>query len=218
MEIKVLHQVMEWNEDVSAAVRETLRAHKVCLVNVMGSPGAGKTSLITEIIRRLRGSFSIGVIEGDITGQIDAEKIAALQIPAVQLNTDGACHIEAMSIQHILPQFDLDATDLLFVENIGNLVCPAEFDIGENFRLTVLSIPEGDDKVAKYPLMFTDTDCLALTKCDMLPYFDFDLNRVAADYRGVNPQGPLFRLSTRSGEGLDALAEHLAGRVRAALA
>ncbi len=218
MEIKVLHQVMEWNEDVSAAVRETLRAHKVCLVNVMGSPGAGKTSLITEMIRRLRGSFSIGVIEGDITGQIDAEKIAALQIPAVQLNTDGACHIEAMSIQHILPQFDLDATDLLFVENIGNLVCPAEFDIGENFRLTVLSIPEGDDKVAKYPLMFTDTDCLALTKCDMLPYFDFDLNRVAADYRGVNPQGPLFRLSTRSGEGLDALAEHLAGRVRAALA
>ena len=218
MEIKVLHQVMEWNEDVSAAVRETLRAHKVCLVNVMGSPGAGKTSLITEMIRRLRGSFSIGVIEGDITGQIDAEKIAALQIPAVQLNTDGACHIEAMSIQHILPQFDLDATDLLFVENIGNLVCPAEFDIGENFRLTVLSIPEGDDKVAKYPLMFTDTYCLALTKCDMLPYFDFDLNRVAADYRGVNPQGPLFRLSTRSGEGLDALAEHLAGRVRAALA
>ena len=218
MEIKVLHQVMEWNEDVSAAVRETLRAHKVCLVNVMGSPGAGKTSLITEMIRRLRGSFSIGVIEGDITGQIDAEKIAALQIPAVQLNTDGACHIEAMSIQHILPQFDLDATDLLFVENIGNLVCPAEFDIGENFRLTVLSIPEGGDKVAKYPLMFTDTDCLALTKCDMLPYFDFDLNRVAADYRGVNPQGPLFRLSTRSGEGLDALAEHLAGRVRAALA
>ena len=218
MEIKVLHQVMEWNEDVSAAVRETLRAHKVCIVNVMGSPGAGKTSLITEMIRRLRGSFSIGVIEGDITGQIDAEKIAALQIPAVQLNTDGACHIEAMSIQHILPQFDLDATDLLFVENIGNLVCPAEFDIGENFRLTVLSIPEGDDKVAKYPLMFTDTDCLALTKCDMLPYFDFDLNRVVADYRGVNPQGPLFRLSTRSGEGLDALAEHLAGRVRAALA
>ena len=97
MEIKVLHQVMEWNEDVSAAVRETLRAHKVCLVNVMGSPGAGKTSLITEMIRRLRGSFSIGVIEGDITGQIDAEKIAALQIPAVQLNTDGACHIEAMN-------------------------------------------------------------------------------------------------------------------------
>ena len=218
MEIKVLHQVMEWNDDVSAQVRGTLREHKVCLINVMGSPGAGKTSLLTALIARLREEFAIGVIEGDITGQIDAEKIAALNIPAVQLNTDGACHIEAMSIHHILPQFDLDGLDVLFVENIGNLVCPAEFDIGENFRLTVLSIPEGDDKVAKYPLMFTDTDCLALTKCDTLPCFDFDLARVAADYRGVNPQAPLFRTSVRTGEGLDELAAHLAGRIRAALA
>ena len=218
MEIKVLHQVMEWNEDVSAQVREVLAANHVCMINIMGSPGAGKTSLLTALIGRLREEFAIGVIEGDITGQIDAEKIAALHIPAVQLNTDGACHIEAMSIQRILPQFELDKLDVLFVENIGNLVCPAEFDIGENFRLTVLSIPEGDDKVAKYPLMFTDTDCLALTKCDTLPYFDFDLARVAADYRGVNPQAPLFRTSVRTGEGLDELAAHLAGRIRAALA
>ncbi len=218
MEIQVLHQVMEWNDDVSAAVRADLQRHKVCLINVMGSPGAGKTSLLAALIGRLREEFSIGVIEGDITGQIDAEKIAALGIPAVQLNTDGACHIEAMSIQRILPRFPLDDLDVLFVENIGNLVCPAEFDIGENFRLTVLSIPEGDDKVAKYPLMFTDTDCLALTKCDTLPYFDFDLARVAADYRGVNPQAPLFQTSVRTGEGLDALAAHLAGRIRAALA
>ena len=218
MEIKVLHQVMAWNDDVSAEVRQTLQQHKVCLVNVMGSPGAGKTTLLTALIERLRKEFAIGVIEGDITGQIDAEKIAALGIPAVQLNTDGACHIEAMSIQHILPQFDLDALDVLFVENIGNLVCPAEFDIGENFRLTVLSIPEGDDKVAKYPLMFTDTDCLALTKCDTLPHFDFDLNRVAADYRGVNPNAPLFETAARTGVGLDELSAHLAGRIRAALA
>ena len=218
MEIKVLHQVMEWNDDVSAEVRSALQEHKVCLINVMGSPGAGKTSLITALIERLRAEFAIGVIEGDITGQIDAEKIAALHIPAVQLNTDGACHIEAMSIQRILPQFELDKLDVLFVENIGNLVCPAEFDIGENFRLTVLSIPEGDDKVAKYPLMFTDTDCLALTKCDTLPCFDFDLQRVAADYRGVNPKAPLFQTSVRTGEGLDELAAHLAGRIRAALA
>ncbi|HIU32108.1 MAG TPA: hydrogenase nickel incorporation protein HypB [Candidatus Caccousia avistercoris] len=217
MEIKVMHQVMEWNEDVSAQVRKTLAERKVCLINVMGSPGAGKTSLITALIARLQEKFAIGVIEGDITGQIDAEKIAALGIPAVQLNTDGACHIEAMSIQRILPQFDLDALDLLFVENIGNLVCPAEFDIGENFRITILSIPEGDDKVKKYPLMFTDTDCLVLNKCDMLPYFDFSLETVAEDYRRVNPEGPLFQVSSRSGEGLTALAEHLEGRIRAAL-
>lgn len=218
MEIKVLHQVLEWNEDVSAQVRDTLAAHKVCMTNVMGSPGTGKTSLITALIARLKRTFSIGVIEGDITGQIDAEKIAALGIPAVQLNTDGACHIEAMSIQRILPQFNLDKLDVLFVENIGNLVCPAEFDIGENFRTTLLSIPEGDDKVAKYPLMFTDTDCLVLTKCDMLPYFDFDLERVKADYRAVNPDGPLFSVSSRTGDGLDELTHHLENRIRAALA
>ena len=112
MEIKVLHQVMEWNQDVSAQVRQTLSENKVCLINVMGSPGTGKTSLITALIERLRAKWRIGVIEGDITGQIDAEKIAALGIPAVQLNTDGACHIEAMSIQHILPQFELDGLDV----------------------------------------------------------------------------------------------------------
>ena len=218
MEIKVLHQVMEWNRDVSAEVRKTLAENRVCLINVMGSPGAGKTSLITGLIERLRGAFSIGVIEGDITGQIDAEKIAALAIPAVQLNTDGACHIEAVSIQRILPQFDLAALDVLFVENIGNLVCPAEFDIGENFRLTVLSIPEGDDKVAKYPLMFTDTDCLVLNKCDMLPYFDFHLKTVQDDYRGVNPEGPLFLVSNRTGWGIPELAEHLRMRIRDELA
>ena len=213
-----MHQVMEWNEDVSAQVRRTLQEQHVCLVNVMGSPGAGKTTLLTALIEKLRPSFSIGVIEGDITGQIDAEKIAALRIPAVQLNTDGACHIEAMSIQHILPQFDLAALDVIFVENVGNLVCPAEFDIGEAFRLTILSVPEGDDKVAKYPLMFTDTDCLAVSKCDVGPYFDFDFDRVRDDYCGVNSQGPLFPVSARTGEGVDALAEHIAAAVRRALA
>lgn len=218
MEIKVLHQVMEWNEDVSAQVKRTLGENKVCLVNVMGSPGCGKTSFITELIGRLREEFSIGVIEGDIAGQIDAERIAALGIPSVQLNTDGACHIEAMSIQHILPQFDLGSLDLLFVENIGNLVCPAEFDIGENFRITILSVPEGDDKVKKYPLMFTDTDCLVLNKCDMLPYFDFDLQAVEADYRAVNPEGPLFQVSCRTGEGMEALAGRLKSRIRSELA
>lgn len=218
MEIKVLHQVMEWNEDVSAQVKKTLGENKVCLVNVMGSPGCGKTSFITELIGLLREEFSIGVIEGDIAGQIDAERIAALGIPSVQLNTDGACHIEAMSIQHILPQFDLGSLDLLFVENIGNLVCPAEFDIGENFRITILSVPEGDDKVKKYPLMFTDTDCLVLNKCDMLPYFDFDLQAVEADYRAVNPEGPLFQVSCRTGEGMEALAGRLKSRIRSELA
>ena len=214
MEIKVLHQVMEWNEDVSAEVRKTLSEKKVCLINVMGSPGAGKTSLITELIARLRGSFSIGVIEGDITGQIDAEKIAALQIPAVQLNTDGACHIEAMSIQHILPQFDLHALDVLFVENIGNLVCPAEFDIGENFRITILSIPEGDDKVAKYPLMFTVADVLLVNKMDAAAFFDFDLDRFVQRVHALRPGIPIFPISAKTGEGMDLWCDWLRQQVR----
>ena len=216
MEIKVLHQVMEWNEDVSEQVKEILAAHQICMINLMGSPGAGKTSLISALIGRLKKDFRIGVIEGDIAGQVDAERIAGLGIPTVQLNTDGACHIEAMSIRHILPEFPLDDLDVIFVENIGNLVCPAEFLIGESLRITLLSIPEGDDKVEKYPLMFTDTDCLVLNKYDMLPYFDFDEARVRANYETVNPDAPLFRVSSRTGDGMDALSDYLAGQIRRA--
>lgn len=214
MEIKVLHQVMDWNEDVSEDVKKTLADHNICMINVMGSPGAGKTSMITSLIGRLQDSFRTGVIEGDIAGQVDAERIAALGVPAVQLNTDGACHIEAMSIQHILPELPLDDLDVIFVENIGNLVCPAEFRIGESLRITILSIPEGDDKVEKYPLMFTDTDCLVLNKYDMLPYFDFDESRVCANYETVNPGAPLFRISSRTGDGVQELADFIANQVR----
>ncbi len=213
MEIKVLHQIMDWNEDVSEEVKEELKKHHICMINVMGSPGAGKTSLIISLIEKLKDRFRIGVIEGDIAGQVDAEKIASLQIPAVQLNTDGACHIEAMSIQNILPSLPLDELDLIFVENIGNLVCPAEFRIGESMRITLLSIPEGDDKVEKYPLMFTDTDCLVLNKYDMLPYFDFDETRVRSNFNAVNPGAPLFCISSRDGEGVEELADLIAEKM-----
>ena len=216
MEIKVLHQVMDWNEDVSEEVKKTLSSHHICMINVMGSPGAGKTSLITSLIDKLRKDWRTGVIEGDIAGQVDAERIADLGIPAVQLNTDGACHIEAMSIQHILPELPLDDLDVIFVENIGNLVCPAEFRIGESLRITILSIPEGDDKVEKYPLMFTDTDCLVLNKYDMLPYFDFDEKIVCANYETVNPGAPLFRVSNRTGDGIQELADFIAEQIRKA--
>ena len=216
MEIKVLHQVMDWNEDVSDEVKETLAAHHICMISVMGSPGAGKTSLITSLIGSLKANWRIGVIEGDIAGQTDAERIAALGIPAVQLNTDGACHIEAMSIQHILPELPLDDLDVIFVENVGNLVCPAEFRIGESLRITLLSIPEGDDKVEKYPLMFTDTDCLVLNKYDMMPYFEFDESRVGANYKTVNPDAPLFRVSSRTKDGIQELSGFIEEHIRKA--
>lgn len=179
----------------------------------MGSPGAGKTSLIKNIIEQLRDTFSIGVIEGDITTDIDAKTIAEMNVPSVELNTDGACHIEAMSIQNILKDFKLDSIDVLLVENIGNLVCPAEFDIGENMRITILSVPEGDDKVVKYPLMFTDTDCLVINKIDVLPYFDFDLERVQNDYHVINPNAPFFSVSTKDKKGLNEFIDHLKERI-----
>lgn len=217
MEIKVVHQIMDWNEDVSNEIKDDLLQKKVCLVNVMGSPGAGKTSLITALMKKLGGKYRFGVIEGDIAGQIDAEKMKTLGIPVVQLNTDGACHIEAMSIQHIMPDFNMDELDVIFVENIGNLVCPAEFNIGEDFRIAILSVPEGDDKVAKYPLMFATTDALIIHKYDMIEYFDFDEDRVITDAVDVNPDVATFKVSSRKGDGMNEFAEWFSGRVDAKL-
>ena len=213
MEIKVFHQVMDWNEDVSDEIKKDLSDKKVCMINVMGSPGAGKTSLITEVVNKLSEKYRIGVIEGDIAGQIDAEKMKAMGLPVVQLDTDGACHIEAMSIQHILPEFNLEDLDVLFVENIGNLVCPAEFNIGESFRVAILSIPEGDDKVEKYPLMFSTTDALVLNKYDMMQYFDFDEKRVESNAIDVNPDVSIFKVSSRNGDGMDDFAKWLSTEI-----
>ena len=214
MEIKIVKQIMEWNEDVSNSVKATLSDKKVCLVNVMGSPGAGKTSLITSIINNLRDEFKIGVIEGDVAGHIDAETIDKMGIPVVQLQTDGACHIEAMSIEHMLPMFDLNEIDVLFVENIGNLVCPAEFNIGEDFRVAILSVPEGDDKVEKYPLMFATTDALVMNKYDMKAHFEFDDVRVERNTKDINPNAQVFRVSTRSGEGVEDFMGWLSQKIR----
>ena len=203
MEIKVVKQILEWNEDVSNEIKKTLAEKKVCLINVMGSPGAGKTSLITSVMTALRDRYRMGVIEGDIAGQIDAEKIDRLGFPVVQLQTDGACHIEAMSVRHMLPMFRLEDLDVIFVENIGNLVCPAEFNIGEDFRVAILSVPEGDDKVEKYPLMFATSQALVINKFDMKPYFDFDDQRVEQNAADINGKAQIFRVSTRTGQGMD---------------
>ncbi len=213
MEIKVVKQILAWNEDVSEKLHRITAEKKVAIVNIMGSPGAGKTSLIKAVINGLRDSFRIGVIEGDIAGQIDAEAIDSMGIPVVQLQTDGACHIEAMSIENILPGFDLDALDVLFVENIGNLVCPAEFNIGEDLRVAILSVPEGDDKVAKYPLMFATTDALVINKYDMMQYFEFDDERVCSDTYDINPKARIFKVSTRTHEGEGDFLEWLSSKI-----
>lgn len=203
MEIKVVRQIMEWNEDCHDEIQTLLNKKGILMINVMGSPGGGKTSFITKLIENLREDYRIGVIEGDIAGKLDAEKIAFMGIPVVQLNTEGACHIEAMSIKNILPEFNLEALDILIVENIGNLVCPAEFQIGEHLKVALLSIPEGDDKVEKYPLMFTKADALVLSKYDLKNYFQFDENRVENRGKQVNPNVQIFKINSITGEGVD---------------
>ncbi|MCR5586864.1 MAG: hydrogenase nickel incorporation protein HypB [Lachnospiraceae bacterium] len=216
-EIKVVKQVLEWNEDVSDQIKEVTSKKKVYIVNVIGSPGAGKTTLLTSLIEKLSPDFKIGIIEGDITETIDAQKIDELGIPVVQLQTQGACHIEAKSIECILPMFDLDNLDVIFIENIGNLVCPAEFNIGENLRIALLSVPEGDDKVVKYPLLFSTADCMVINKADMLPYFEFDVDRVKNDVKDVNKNCEIFNVSSRSGDGVVELSDYLKDKIKTGL-
>lgn len=203
MEIKVVRQILEWNENCHDELQKTFNEKKVFVMNVMGSPGAGKTTFITKLIENLRYEYKIGVIEGDVAGQIDAEKIAEMGVPVVQLNTDGACHIEAMSIKNIINNFDLEELDILIVENIGNLVCPAEFDIGEHVKVALLSVPEGDDKVDKYPLMFRRSQAVVLTKYDLKDIFKFDENRVKGAINKINNEHELFKVNSTSGEGLE---------------
>lgn len=209
MQIKTVKQVLDWNEDCSNEIKEILKNKNVYLINVMGSPGAGKTSLIIELIKKLKSTYNFAVVEGDIAGQVDAEKIDLLNIPVVQLNTKSECHIEAISIKNILQYFDLDEIDIIFIENIGNLVCPAEYDLGEDLKIAILSIPEGDDKIEKYPLLFSATNALILNKYDMMQYFDFDDNKVVQQSKYINPSSEIFKVSSRTGDGLSLLAIYI---------
>lgn len=210
MEIKVVRQILEWNEDCHQEVRNTLSEKGVYLVNIMGSPGTGKTTFILNLINELRRrDIRAGVIEGDIEGTIDAKKIQAAGIPVVQLNTQGACHIEAMSIKNIINDFDLDSLDMLIVENIGNLVCPAEFEIGETVKVALLSVPEGDDKVVKYPLMFTKADALVVTKYDMMNYFNFDESELEEQVKMRNPKIEIFKVNSTIDGQVSEFAEWL---------
>ncbi|MFL0247181.1 hydrogenase nickel incorporation protein HypB [Candidatus Clostridium stratigraminis] len=217
MDIKVVRQILEWNEDCSNEIKESLNRNKVCLINVMGSPGAGKTSLIIELIKKLKDKYNIAVVEGDIAGQIDAEKIDSLGISVVQLNTEGACHIEALSIRNILGYFDLEEIDIIFIENIGNLVCPAEFELGEDLKVAILSIPEGDDKTIKYPLLFSKADAVVLNKYDMMDYFEFGDEKVEKHLKTINSEAKIFRVSSKTGEGLNLLLNFIEDKVKTKL-
>jgi len=203
MEIKVVRNILEANEVIASQSRKLFAEKGIYALNLMGSPGAGKTTLLEKTIEYLKDKNHIAVIEGDVATSRDAERIARHGIPALQINTGGACHLDGNMVHGVLDEFDLDRVDLLIVENVGNLVCPAEFNIGENDKVMILSVTEGDDKPKKYPLMFQVSTVLLLNKIDLLPYVDFDMERFQSDALKVNPELKIMTLSCTTGEGFD---------------
>lgn len=201
--IDIREEILSDNQNLANDIRSRLQDNQVFMLNLMSSPGSGKTSLIVETIRRLKDQFRVGVIEGDIDSLVDSEKIVAEGVPAVQLRTGGACHLDAPMIATALESMDLGSLDLIIIENVGNLVCPAEFDTGATKRAMILSVPEGDDKVLKYPLMFSVCDALVVNKIDYLGMSDFNQELLQERVRKLNRQIDIFAVSCRTGEGLD---------------
>lgn len=212
MEIPVVKQILSANDQMAAENRRLLAAHGITAINIMAAPGAGKTSLILATIAGLGDGVRAGVIEGDVASRIDADTIAARGIPVVQINTGGNCHLEAWMVASALPRLPLADLDLLFIENVGNLICPAAWDLGTAAAVVVASVTEGHDKPYKYPGMFAAADAVVLNKADLLAYFDFDLPFFERGLRMVNPQAPLFVVSCRNGDGLNAWLDWLRAR------
>ncbi|MCF8105535.1 MAG: hydrogenase nickel incorporation protein HypB [Desulfohalobiaceae bacterium] len=202
MKIPVIRDVLESNALGAKELEALFAQAEVLVVNLMSSPGAGKTTLLERTLRDLKAEFSMGVIEGDLQTSNDAKRIAGTGAEVVQINTQGGCHLNAAMIHNALGSFDLATLDILFIENVGNLVCPAEFRLGEDFRVTLLSLPEGDDKPEKYPPMFSGSQVMILNKADLLPYLDFDLKRAREGARALNKDLEVFTLSAGTGEGL----------------
>lgn len=212
--IDVQQNILERNEKIARENEEIFKKKKIFVFNVMSSPGAGKTTFLMETIKRLKEKYRIGVIEGDIASRVDAEKIGETGIPVVQINTGGACHLDASMISKALKHLPVDELDILIIENVGNLVCPAEWRLGENLKVVLLSVPEGDDKPLKYPLMFASADVLIITKIDLLPHFNFDLEQVRKVVSGLNPNVKIIKLSSVTFEGYDEWLDELESRIR----
>lgn len=203
MQIPVVRNVLEANEKMAAQVRQRLSERHILALNLISSPGAGKTALLERTLRDLAGEFRMAVIEGDLQTDNDARRVAATGAQAVQINTEGGCHLDSNMILSALENLNLDGLDILFIENVGNLVCPVEFDCGEDAKVALLSVTEGDDKPEKYPLLFNLAKALVLNKIDLLPYVDFDLRRARAFATKLNKDLAVFELSCRSGVGLE---------------
>ena len=202
MEIKVVKNILEANEAIASQNKRLFSERGIYVLNLMGSPGAGKTTLLERTIANLKNRIKIAVIEGDVETSRDAERIAVHGVPALQINTGGACHLDGNMLRKAIEEFDLDETRFLIVENVGNLICPAGFKLGEDDKAMIISVTEGDDKPAKYPLMFQVSSVLLLNKIDLLPYLDFNVERFRDDALKINPKLRIFRMSCKTGEGL----------------
>lgn len=213
MEIKLLRNVLEANDAVAGENRRLLKTRGIYTVNLIASPGAGKTTLLERTLEGLEGELRVAVIEGDIAGSVDAERIGRHGVPVVQINTGGDCHLNAGTVRAALESLPLEGVQLVFIENVGNLVCPAGFDLGEDAKVVILSVAEGDDKPAKYPLIFERSGAMVLNKIDLLGMVDFDLQKAKADSRALNPGLPIFELSARTGLGMEGWLEWVRTRV-----
>jgi hydrogenase nickel incorporation protein HypB len=212
-QIDLSKPILDLNEKLAAQNRASFDEKGVFVLDLMASPGAGKTSTILATIAALRERYGIAVIEGDIASKVDAQKVKAHGIPAVQINTGGACHLESDMIQRAVAALNLDELDLIIVENVGNLVCPTEFYLGEHAKVMILSVPEGHDKPYKYPNIFQISEAVILNKVDTMPVFDFDEADFDSVVRSLNPKAPIFKMSATKGEGVSEWAEWLARRI-----
>jgi hydrogenase nickel incorporation protein HypB len=215
MKISVVRNLLEANDRIAQQNRDLFDENGLLVMNLMSSPGAGKTSLLEKTISTLKEDFKIGIIEGDIQSSQDAERIAKTGVPVVQINTGGACHLDANMIRDTFSEFSFKELDLLVVENVGNLVCPAEFKVGEDFKAMILSVTEGDDKPAKYPLMFHESSVLLVNKIDLLPYVDCSVEKIKEEALKINPDLTIFQISCKTGEGLENWCDWVLQRVKA---
>ncbi len=212
--VEVITQILNANDLTAQENQALLKSHHILAVNLMASPGAGKTSLILQTARALTGRARLGVIEGDVASRIDADKVASADIPVIQINTGGECHLDALTVQKALKSLPLAETDILVIENVGNLICPVEYRLGEEIRVVVASVPEGDDKPYKYPGMFTAVNAVVLNKIDLAPYVDFKRDAMRGGIVQLNPKAVIFELSCRTGEGIAMWADWLESQWR----
>jgi hydrogenase nickel incorporation protein HypB len=203
MKITVVRDILEANERIARQNREIFDENNLVVINLMSAPGSGKTSLLERSIDALKDEIRMGIIEGDIQSSRDAERVARKGVPAVQINTGGECHLDGNMIRVTFKDFDFRSLQLLVVENVGNLVCPAEFNMGEDYKIMMLSVTEGDDKPSKYPLMFRKSKVLLINKVDLLPYVDCSIEHIEEEAKKINPDLTIFRISCKTGEGLN---------------